>query len=123
MRSSVAILVRQTVPWCSIAHRCRAQRIEPPAPSRIERLLGSAQEAFDDHFTAHIVERLSVESIARLQELVAEGGEDDGPGTRRLAAEALSLAETGGHCLSVPRLGELIRQLEQDGFGADPTEG
>lgn len=64
----------------ALVARCRAQRIEPPAATRIERILGSAQEAFDQHFTARTVNRLSVESIARLEELVADGGEDDGPG-------------------------------------------
>ena len=60
--------------------RCRAQRIEPPALSRVERVLGSAQEAFDQQFTARTLSRLSVGAVARLEELVAEGGEDDGPG-------------------------------------------
>ena len=64
----------------ALVARCRALRIEPPAPGRIERVLGSAQEAFDQNFTARTVGRLSDEAIARLDELVAEGGEDDGPG-------------------------------------------
>ncbi len=42
----------------ALVARCRAKRIEPPAPSRIERVLGRAQEAFDRHFTARTVNRL-----------------------------------------------------------------
>jgi Domain of unknown function (DUF4158) len=53
--------------------RCRVQRIEPPAPGRIERVLGAAREAFDQHFTARTVARLSDEAIARLDRLVAAG--------------------------------------------------
>jgi len=63
----------------ALVARCRAARIEPPAPSRIERVLGSAQEAFDRHFVTRTVNRLPEEAIARLEELVAVGN-DDGPG-------------------------------------------
>lgn len=57
--------------------RCRMEQIEPPAASRVQRILGSTRAAFEQHFVARTVSRLSAESIARLEELVA--GEGAGP--------------------------------------------
>jgi hypothetical protein len=62
--------------------RCRAERIEPPGPSRIERILGSARAASEQAFCARTVERLPAATVAKLLELVDE--DDDrvaaGPG-------------------------------------------
>jgi TnpA family transposase len=58
----------------ALVARCRVQRIEPPAPSRIERVLGAAREAFEQHFTARTVARLSAQTVAALEELVADDG-------------------------------------------------
>lgn len=60
--------------------RCRAVQIEPPTPGRIERLLGAAESMFERQFTETTLERLSPESIEKLEELiVAEdpGAEDE----------------------------------------------
>ena len=48
----------------ALVARCRIQRIEPPAPSRIERVLGAAREGFDQHFTARTIAGLSDQAIA-----------------------------------------------------------
>jgi Domain of unknown function (DUF4158) len=59
--------------------RCRAERLEPPGPSRIDRVLGSARAAFEQ-FCAATVARLaaSYQAITGLEELV-----DDRPGSPR----------------------------------------
>jgi len=57
--------------------RCRAERIEPPGASRIERIVGAARAAFEERFTALTVSRLPDASISRLEAVVADG-EDGG---------------------------------------------
>ncbi len=58
--------------------RCRAERIEPPSPGRVERITASAQESCERQLTGRIVERLPERSIARLEELVALDAHSDG---------------------------------------------
>ena len=60
--------------------RCRAERLEPPGPSRIDRVLGSARAAFEQQFCAATVARLAAsdQAITGLEELV-----DDRPGSPR----------------------------------------
>jgi hypothetical protein len=48
--------------------RCRKLSIEPAG--RLERILGGARSRFDKGFCAEVVDRLSAESIDRLEELV-----------------------------------------------------
>lgn len=50
--------------------RCREDRIEPPKTTRIERVLGAAEAMFERNFTATTVERLSFESVGKLEELI-----------------------------------------------------
>lgn len=50
--------------------RCREERIEPPKTTRTERVLGAAEAMFERNFTTTTVERLSAESIGKLEELV-----------------------------------------------------
>ena len=52
--------------------RCRAERMEPPASSRGERILGAARSAFERQFTARITGRLSAPAMERLEQLVLE---------------------------------------------------
>lgn len=60
--------------------RCRAERLEPPGPSRIDRVLGSVQAAFEQQFCAATLARLAAsdQAITGLEELV-----DDRPGSPR----------------------------------------
>ncbi|MEV7009132.1 DUF4158 domain-containing protein, partial [Streptosporangium sp. NPDC051022] len=50
--------------------RCREDRIEPPKTTRIERVLGAAEAMFERNFTATTMERLSFESVGKLEELI-----------------------------------------------------
>lgn len=52
--------------------RCRAERIEPPSPSRTGRILGSSRAVAEQQFCETTVSQLSNESVARLEELVAD---------------------------------------------------
>ena len=64
--------------------RCRAERIEPPG--RTDRIVGAARAAFEQHFCARTVSRLSADAVARLEELVADDGADDEGDELRWAA-------------------------------------
>ena len=64
----------------ALVARCRIQRIEPPAPSRIERVLGAAREGFDQHFTARTIAGLSDQAIAGPGGAGCRRGGDDTPG-------------------------------------------
>ncbi|MEU4955259.1 Tn3 family transposase [Streptomyces lavendulae] len=62
----------------AVVVRCRGDRMEPPTPGRIARLVGSAVTAFEERFCAATVDRLSAATRSRLDDLVAEdaSGED-----------------------------------------------
>jgi TnpA family transposase/ribosomal protein L17 len=62
--------------------RCRQEKIEPPRPARIERLLGAAQAMFEREFTSATIQRLPAEVIARLEELITVA-DADAVGDRR----------------------------------------
>ncbi|MFD4337850.1 hypothetical protein ACFWPP_11750 [Streptomyces anulatus] len=57
-------------------------RMEPPTPGRIARLVGSAVTTFEERFCAATVGRLSPATRSRLDDLVAEdaGGEESAGG-------------------------------------------
>ena len=54
----------------AVLDRCRRDRIEPPSPGRIARLVGSARARFDDRFARLTVMRLSPAAIAGLNGLL-----------------------------------------------------
>jgi Domain of unknown function (DUF4158) len=56
--------------------RCRRERIEPPGPSRVERVLGAAEALSERRFTARTAGRLTPGAVARLEELIAPGDPD-----------------------------------------------
>ncbi len=66
--------------------RCRAERLEPPGPSRVDRVLSAGRAEAEERFCAQTVGRLSPEAIERLEELVG-GGRTDVAGGRGLLAE------------------------------------
>lgn len=70
----------------ALVARCRAERIEPPAPSRLQRVLGAARAASEQRFTGHVVARLTPKAVAGLEALVAETG-DGQPGDAGFLAE------------------------------------
>jgi hypothetical protein len=56
----------------ALLSRCRSEQIEPPASSRIVRVLGAARAGQEIDFTTRTVGRLSATSIERLQELIVD---------------------------------------------------
>jgi TnpA family transposase len=65
--------------------RCRAERLEPPGPSRLDRVLAAGRAAAEQRFCAQTVERLSADAIERLEELAASTHGDVGGGRGLLA--------------------------------------
>jgi len=59
----------------AVVARCRAERVEPPAPRQIDRLVASAVRAFEHGFCLRTMEALSAESIVRLEQLITEPAE------------------------------------------------
>ena len=53
--------------------RCREDRIEPPGPSQIERILGAADAMFERQFTSCTAGRLPQEAVTGLEALIAVG--------------------------------------------------
>lgn len=76
--------------------RCREMSIEPPKPAPIERLLGAAESMFERHFTETTVERLSAESIAKLEELIVADDPSPEENDEGEKSEAGSSAERAG---------------------------
>ncbi|MFF0658732.1 DUF4158 domain-containing protein [Micromonospora tulbaghiae] len=66
--------------------RCRAERIEPPAPGRIDRIVRSALHQAEQTLTAQIVARLPVDVADRLRALVAVDVPDDDTGADSVLA-------------------------------------
>ena len=56
--------------------RCRALRIEPPTPGRMERLIASALRAHEGRFCSATLERLSPETLERMDALLVTGDAD-----------------------------------------------
>ncbi|MFE4540834.1 DUF4158 domain-containing protein [Streptomyces scopuliridis] len=56
----------------AVVARCRKNRLEPPTPGRITRLVGSAVNTFEEQFCATTVGRLSAATRSRLDDLIAE---------------------------------------------------
>jgi TnpA family transposase len=87
--------------------RCRAQHIEPPG--RIERIVGAARSAAADRFCATTVARLGADAAFRLDQLVAEGDDEelsDGRG-------ALAELKADPHQVSLDSLFNEIDKLER----------
>jgi hypothetical protein len=68
----------------AVVARCRAERLEPPAPGQVGRLVGSAVTTFEQRFCATITERLDAHAEAGLERLVDGADTDTGstPATR-----------------------------------------
>ena len=55
----------------ALLRRCRGERIEPPAPTRAQRILGAARASCEHDFTSRTRARLSDESVEQLEQLIA----------------------------------------------------
>lgn len=65
----------------AVVVRCRGDRMEPPTPGRIARLVGSAVTTFEERFCTATLGRLSAATRSRLDDLVAEdAGEEESAG-------------------------------------------
>ena len=93
--------------------RCRAEKIEPPAQSRVGRVLGSAKAAAEQHFCDTTASRLSVESLARLEELVAEKHGADGIGNNNAGGGMLAELKADPVRVSLETLKRETRKLER----------
>ena len=58
-----------------LAH-CRVELIEPPGPTRLARIIGSAQRHAEQTLTAGICGRIPPTSAARIRMLIAQAGEE-----------------------------------------------
>lgn len=104
--------------------RCRAQGIEPPGPSRVERVLGAARAAFEQRFTALVVARLPAGAVDRLEELVAVS--EDSDAARGGGADFLAELKEDPGKLSLDTLLKEISKLERVravGLPADLFDG
>lgn len=64
----------------AVVARCRNERIEPPAPGRVGRLVGKAVKEFEAQFCRNRVERISHATRSRLEDLVTGSDEETGEG-------------------------------------------
>lgn len=61
-----------------LAH-LRAERIEPPAPTRIGRVIGSALQQTEQTLTLRLSGRIPDAAVAGMHALVAEASDDPAP--------------------------------------------
>ncbi|MGW4889963.1 Tn3 family transposase [Streptomyces murinus] len=64
----------------AVVTRCRNDRIEPPAPAKVDRLVGRAIRAFEERFCRTTMERLPRATRDRLDELISGEESADGEG-------------------------------------------
>jgi hypothetical protein len=57
--------------------RCRSERVEPPAPARIERVVRSALRVSEEALSSRVTARLSDASRQRIAALLAAAGDVD----------------------------------------------
>ncbi|MFJ3933011.1 DUF4158 domain-containing protein [Streptomyces sp. NPDC090029] len=63
-----------------VVARCRKDRLEPPAPGQIDRLVGKAVSTFEERFCAATMGRLSAATRSRLDDLIAVAADADRAG-------------------------------------------
>lgn len=56
--------------------RCRALKIEPPTPGRIERLIASAAHRFEERFCSSVFGRLPEDALPKMDALLATGQDE-----------------------------------------------
>jgi TnpA family transposase len=98
--------------------RCRAERLEPPGPSRVERLLGAARARAEHDFAARTAARLPGAVVARLEGLVAADQDEETAGGRGVLAELK--ADPGPLGLET-LLGELAKLARVRAIGLAPA--
>ena len=58
----------------ALRRRCRSEKVEPPAPGQVERVVASGCRQFDDAFAAVTAARLGPLACGRLQDLLTRPG-------------------------------------------------
>ena len=88
--------------------RCREERIEPPTPGRVDRIVRSGLRQADLEISARIARRLSASTTQRIEDLVAAGehDEEDDP-----AESALALVKSVPGNVSLESMLTEIRKL------------
>jgi len=71
----------------AVAARCRAERIEPPGASRLNRVIGAGRAAAERDLCGRTVTRLPTSTAERLEALVTVGVADDAAGGEGALAE------------------------------------
>ncbi|MGJ3561995.1 hypothetical protein ACR6C2_42575 [Streptomyces sp. INA 01156] len=64
----------------AVVARCRNDHVEPPAPAKVQRLVGRAVTDFEAQFCRSRVERISHATRSRLEDLVSGSEDDTGEG-------------------------------------------
>ncbi|GAA3507740.1 hypothetical protein FHR32_007259 [Streptosporangium album] len=89
--------------------RCREERIEPPRPAPIERLLGAAEAMFERQFTMRTLDRLSAEAVVKLEELIAVDDPDPDGGSGGMRSFLQELKEDPGPLQLETLLAEIVK--------------
>jgi TnpA family transposase len=93
--------------------RCRAQRLEPPTPERIERLIRSALRAADERFYAETRAKLSPTTRARLDALLTSTRTEQDAGDDSSGRSLLHELKQGTGAVNVDTLLMEIDKLAQ----------
>ncbi len=91
--------------------RCRAERVEPPAAGRIDRIVRSALHRSEQALTARIAARLPTGAADRLRGLVAGDRADDDPAGGPGSESALALIKSVPGNVSLDSMLTEIRKL------------
>lgn len=104
---------RETVLQEAIYTRCREQRLEPPSPLRIERILRSALHAADEQFYAETVAKLSPTTQARLDDLLKTTRSNPEAEDESSGRSTLHELKRGAGAINVDSLLDEIDKLEK----------
>ena len=96
--------------------RCRAERIEPPAPGRIDRIVRSALRVSEETLTARVVGRLSNDSRERIAVLLCADDDEAGDADRERALLA-TLKDAPGNVSLDTMLAEIDKLLAVRAIG------
>jgi len=102
----------------ALLRRCRSDRIEPPAPSGAQRILGAARASCEQEFTSRTRARLSDESVQRLEQLIA--GDDPEIAATGSAGFLVELKSDPGRLGLKTLLGEIDKLERVKAIGLSP---
>jgi TnpA family transposase len=93
--------------------RCREQRLEPPAPERVERLIRAALHAADERFFAATLAKLPVTTRTGLDALLQTTRVEEEPAGERLGRSPFQELKQGAGALKVDSLLNELDKLQQ----------